>query len=293
MITSRWKGLAVLLTFAISSIGVTGATEANASRSSHKPRVARIAQAAHEKDDTLLGTTTTFKYKQRKLLFSRNGAGGLAYVPGRADRSRPLPIVVFLHGLNADEQMHPWLNGREGDLRILADHLVESGLVESFVLAAPTHTRFATGTKSMWPDFDLADFVHETANALNGHAQIDASRIILIGHSAAGCNVGGGILGPKVRTSGLLANVVVDTCMKPEIEAALAAQTESTQLRIYWQPSWERSFDELRASCDAHPRACKVEEIDAPGKVPHNTILPLAITRALTEFLPAQKGPSL
>lgn len=285
MSTTRWNALAVL---AVGLASLAIALEPPAHASDAHPRM-RVARVAHHVEGAPLGTTTTFKYKQRKLLFSRNGAGGLAYVPAGADRSRPLPIVVFLHGLNAEEQMHPWLNGHEGDLRSLADQLIGSGAVESFVLAAPTHTRYATGIKSMWPDFDLADFVGETSRALRGDVQVDTSRVILIGHSAAGCNVAGGILGPKARMPGLLANVVVDTCMKPEIEAALAAQTETTQLRVFWQPNWERSFDELRASCDAHPRACRVEEIDAPGKVPHNTILPLAFTRALTEFLPAQK----
>ncbi len=275
--------MSALIAVTLASVALSGVSDAYASHA-HRSRTSRMAKAV---EDTPLGLTTTFAYKQRKFLFSRNADGGLAYIPARADRSGKLPLVVFLHGLNPEEQMHPWVNGREGDLRLVADKLVREGDVESFVLAAPTHTRFATGTKAMWPNFDLADFVSETERALTGRVNIDTSRVILVGHSGAGCNPNGGILGKKATMPNLLARVVVDTCMTPEIESALAALPGPTQLRVYWQPSWERSFDELRASCETRPGACKIEQIDAPGKVPHNTILPIALTRALTELIPA------
>lgn len=238
------------------------------------------------------GVTVTFPYEQRRYLFSRQGNGGLAYVTEGAARGAMLPTVVFLHGMNATEEMHPWVSGPT-DLRPLVERLVESGQLAPLILAAPTHTRYATGATWMWPEFDVEDFLAATEHALGGAAHVDRSRVVLVGHSAAGCNPTGGLIGPLVRFEArrLLAVVAVDTCLDPDIEASLVELSQKTELRVYWQRSWSRSFDGLQRSCQTGARPCTVEEIEGTGGVPHNTILPAALTRALPALLPGPGAP--
>ena len=187
--------LATTLTVATLLVGALGHTKP-AQRAPRAPRAT--------------GTTIAFPYEQRRLLHSRNGSGGLAYVTsGELERGAALPVVVFLHGMNADEQMHPWFSSPSGDLRAVVEPLVASGSVAPFILAAPTQTRFATGATVMWPRFDLADFLDATDRALDGLAHVDRGRVIVVGHSAAGCNVEGGILGEGVRASKAMAILAI------------------------------------------------------------------------------------
>lgn len=228
------------------------------------------------------GLTVTFPYQQRRLLYSRDGHGGLAYVTSGAPRGARLPVVVFLHGMNADEQVHPWFGPPYGDLRLVVDPLVAAGRVAPFVLAAPTHTRFATGATVMWPRFDLADFLDATEASLGGVAHVDRTRVVLVGHSGAGCNPEGGILGEGIWGARPMAVLAVDTCIGPRVGAELAALSERSSLRLFWQSSWPRPVADLAETCPL----CRVEEItDLPG-VPHVAILPESLRRVLPELLP-------
>lgn len=230
------------------------------------------------------GTTITFPYEQRRLLHSRNGNGGLAYVTsGEVERGASLPVVVFLHGMNADGQMHPWFNSPYGDLRTVVEPLVSSGSVAPFILAAPTQTRFATGATVMWPRFDLGDFLDATERALDGLAHVDRERVIVVGHSAAGCNVEGGILGDGVRATKAMAILAIDTCVDDRVIPELAATAASTRVQFYWQKAWARPIEALSSTCES----CSIEEVElTPARTAHSAIVPEALRRALPELLP-------
>lgn len=222
------------------------------------------------------GTTVTFPYKQRKLLYSKNGNGGLAYVtPGG---SGTLPTVVFLHGMNADGVMHMWL-GEKGDLRPLADKLVADGKTSRFVLAGPTHTRFATGATVMWHDFDLDAFLDATDAALEGSAKTDRSKVIVVAHSGGGCNLDGGIFAEsKTKPIAVLA---VDTCVDEKTNEKLAELSKTSSVRVTWQKEWKRPIEDLEKTC----ASCRVEELVDLGKAPHDAILPETLKRALPTLL--------
>jgi len=231
------------------------------------------------------GATVVFPYRQRRLLYSRNASGGLAYVTSRALPGASLPVVVFLHGMNADEIVHPWFGPPYGDLRLVLESLVAEGKIAPLVLAAPTHTRYATGATVMWPRFDLGDFLDATEAALGATAKLDRSRVIVIGHSAAGCNGTGGILAESVRRAKPLAIVDVDGCVDEASIPALVQAAAAAPVRFFWQRTWARPIPELESACPA----CKVEEVTelAGGPSPHVTILAEALRRALPELLPA------
>jgi hypothetical protein len=247
----------------------------------HTDPAHKEAQAARE-----AGTTITFPYRQRRLLHSRHGNGGLAYVTSGAERGASLPVVVFLHGMNPDEQMHMWFSLPNGDLRTVLEPLVSSGSVAPFILAAPTQTRFATGARVMWPRFDLADFLEATESALDGRAHVDRSRVIVVGHSAAGCNVDGGIVGEGVRSTRPLAILAVDTCVDDRVVPELATMATSTRVRLFWQRGWARPIEALARACES----CEIEEVAdlGPTQSAHSAILPEALRRALPELLPAR-----
>ena len=233
--------------------------------------------------DAPSGATFLFPYQQRRFLYSRNAKGGLAYVTSGAARGASLPVVVFLHGMNPDELVHPWFGPPYGDLRPVVESLVTSGKVAPLVIAAPTHTRYATGATVMWPHFDLEDFLATTEAALGGAATIDRTRIIVVGHSGAGCNASGGILAESVRRARPRALLDVDGCVNETVAGALAQASQATPVHFFWQRTWARPVSELANACPA----CKVEEItDLAGSSPHVAILPEALNRALPSLLP-------
>jgi hypothetical protein len=238
--------------------------------------------------DTTSGATVLFPYHQRRLMYSRNPNGGLAYVSAGAVRGAPLPVVVFLHGMNSDERIHPWFGPPYGDLRPLIESLVASGKVAPLVVAAPTHTRYATGATVMWPRFDLDDFLGATEAALGDTWKLDRSRVLLVGHSAAGCNATGGLFAERPRDRKLLGLIDVDGCLDDSIATQLAEAASSTRVQFFWQHTWPRPTAELPQLCPA----CKVVEIVGlpSGTSPHLSILPAALRRVLPEFFPAEQN---
>lgn len=223
--------------------------------------------------------TVVFPYNQRTLLYSRNPSGALAYVTSGATPGASLPIVVFLHGINVGAEMNMWFAAPRVDLRSIAEELVRSNRTGPFILAAPTHTRYATGASVMWPRFDLADFVTATEAALGASAHVDRSRVIVVGHSAAGCNPSGGIIGDGVRKARPMAVVAVDTCVSSELTELATA----VPVRFYWQKTWSRPVDDLTQRCGG----CVVEELADLRGIAHDAILPEALRRALPALLPS------
>jgi hypothetical protein len=138
----------------------------------------------------------------------------------------------------------------------------------------------------MWPRFDVGDFLDATDAALGELARTDRSRIIVVGHSGAGCNPTGGLFSESVLGLQPSALVDVDGCVDDAVSASLAllAAAGRTRVRFFWQRTWPRPIRELEAACGA----CKVEEVAAlpTGAAPHVAILPEALRRSLPELLP-------
>lgn len=235
------------------------------------------------------GRTVTFPYKQRQYLFSRNGPGGLAYLPAGATAagatsSRALPVVVFLHGMNPEALVHMWFGPPYGDLRPVADAIVGGGAAP-FVLAAPTHARYATAAAVMWHDFDLTDFLDTTEHALSEAgtgARFDRGRVIVVGHSGGGCNPTGGLFSESVAAARPLAVLAIDTCVDEKVTPALTELASRAPVRFYWQKTWARPVEQLAEACST----CAVEEIVGLGATGHERILPEVLRRALPELLP-------
>lgn len=227
------------------------------------------------------GNTVTFPYRQRQLLYSRDSAGGLAYVPRGAPADAPLPLVVFLHGMNPSGVVHMWFGPPYGDLRGVVDELVSTKKTAPFVLAAPTHTRYATGATVMWHDFDLADFVDATARALGARARIDRERVIVVGHSGGGCNPSGGIFAGRGEGARPVAVLAVDTCVDDRTVPAMARLSRETRVLFYWQKTWPRPTADLARGCPQ----CEIHEVADLGATGHVRILPEALRQSLPAIL--------
>ena len=234
--------------------------------------------------------TLYFPHQDGRFLhrFQRNG--GAAVVPERESSEQPLPIVVFLHGTNSTSEPHLWLGGGGKDLRPLVKRLIDSGQVEPFVLAAPSQTKNAGLAATVWQGFDLNAFVDDVVRATEGQVSIDRSRVVLSGHSGAGCNPRGG-LAADYWSAGVplpLALVSIDPCLDRKMGGAFARRPTEVPLLLWWQPAiWVRQpskFEAALALGKPEQRVDRVRELPPMGPNPHEAILPVAFESALREL---------
>jgi hypothetical protein len=136
--------------------------------------------------------------------------------------------------------------------------------------------------------------VRSTEDALGGRAHVDTSRVILVGHSAAGCNANGGLLKTAARRGEITLHtiVAVDVCMGARRGHALGQADPRTSVAVFWQlESWKRDPAEYRASfMSSRSQAGDVGdaflEIRDLGAEPHKAIVRRALHHALPRLLP-------
>jgi len=234
--------------------------------------------------------TLYFPHQDARFLYRFQRNGGAAVVPESASPEQPLPLVVFLHGTNSSSEPHMWLGGGGKDLRPLVKRLIESGDVQPFVLAAPSQTKNAGLAATVWQGFDLNGFVDDVVRATDGVANIDRSRIVLAGHSGAGCNPSGG-LAADFWSAGValpLALVSIDPCLDRKMGGAFARRPTEVPLLLWWQPAiWLREpakFEAALARDKPEERVDRLRELPPMGANPHEAILPVAFESALREL---------
>ena len=241
--------------------------------------------------------TLYFPHDDAHFLYRFQHNGGAAVLPEGAAAEEPLPVVVFLHGTNPTSEPHMWLGGGGKDLRPLVKRLIEAGQVQPFVLAAPSQTKNAGLAAKVWQGFDLNSFVDDVVRATDGQVTIDRTRIVLAGHSGAGCNPSGG-LAADFWSAGVplpLALVSIDPCLDRKMGGAFARRPTEVPLLLWWQPAiWVRQpakFEAALARDKPEERVDRVRELPPMGANPHEAILPVALESALRElFGTAQAG---
>lgn len=235
--------------------------------------------------------THYFAYADERLLRWPQHDGGAVFVPGGAVDEEPLALVVLLHGTNPNAYLHLWLGGGGRDLRPFAASLVHTEQVLPFVLAAPSQTRSAGSGAALWNAFQLRTFVEAIEDALVGAVQIDRQRIVVFGHSAAGCNPEGGLASDFWTAEGVSAwaLVSVDPCLDAQMGTAMARRPSTVPLWVWWQSrSWQRSPVDFWAALTlmtGDARTDRMQKLAAPEPNPHETIVPLAFERTLRELL--------
>jgi len=239
-----------------------------------------------------------FPFDDARYLRGGQENGGMVFVPplDGEDADDALPLVVFLHGVNPSSALHPWLGGAvTTDLTKLASAMIDAGRTRPFLLAAPTESRDAMAGRRMWQSFDLDAFVDAVDASLAGKANVARDRVIVLGHSGAGCNPDGGLLKIATHPGAIVpaALVAIDTCLDEESGDALGSAPAGTQVFVRWQRAlWSRPVDRFVDAFDAAAHASGRAELDmreglASGGNPHEEIVP----ESLTELLPALLEP--
>jgi len=227
---------------------------------------------------------------------------GRAFVHGSIATvtEKPTPIVVFLHGMNTDRIKYRWMGGgQEGDVRRIVAELMEAGSIVPMIVAGPSTIDPVTASNAvlLWPAFDLDGFLDRTAARLAGIATIDRSRVVVVGHSGAGCNIRGGLATALRAKTAPFAELVIDTCMATDFAKAMAHAPPATNVIVSWQSiSWEdRFFDDFRhlfkreLKKAAPPLPGVLRELDyvQPTQAsPHDAMVGLTLRRWLPRLLP-------
>jgi hypothetical protein len=236
--------------------------------------------------------TATFEFEDARFLRSVDHDGGLVYEP--APSSDTLPLLVFLHGVNESGPLHRGLGPGAFDLRSLADDLATQSLTTSFVVAGPSQNKEAWTGSRLWAGFDLDAFVSAAEAALPSGGRIDRARIVVAGHSGAGCNTTGGILAPEGKIKPL-ATLALDTCMDEDFGKLLGEAAQRSPVHVFYQTAlWPRDVDAFtkafQSACGDHPAF--IEKLDVSSANPHEDLAPIALRQVLPKLLPKEADDS-
>lgn len=232
--------------------------------------------------------TVYFHHQDEQLLLPNQEQGGAAFFSEKLSAGRAVPLIVFLHGTNEDGELHLWLGGGERDLRPVASELMRSRRAPPFVLASPSQTRGAAQPRTLWSSFDLSEFVQDVERATAGRIKVDRGKVVLAGHSGAGCNPTGGLAASPTKAIKPAAIVSIDPCLDAELGAAFAQRPATLPLTVFWQSAvWPRSPDRFWAALTADKPAQRVDrmtKLAVSGATAHDAIVPLALEHIAREL---------
>lgn len=239
------------------------------------------------------GKSFDFEFHDEEYLLPRQHAGGRAYVPKKVTADEPVPLVVFLHGVNRRNRLHMWLGSGPADLRARMDKWIARGDLPPAVLAAPSQTRDALWPGMLWTGIDLDEFVAAAERAVAGRARISRDQVIVAGHSGAGCNMDGGLLNiaaarGAIRPIGIIA---LDTCLDAEVGQALGRASETTRVATYWQSViWRRKVVDFAIGFglvrqEYPPGNDWFEHVHPRGRRPHDALVAPSLLQAISVML--------
>jgi len=231
---------------------------------------------------TASASDVTFAFDDARLLRENETEGGLVHTYGTGVEA---PLVVFLHGVNDGGLVHRGLGAGTFDVRAIVDELIDEGLIEPPVLAGPSQTRDAWSGAKLWNGLDLGAFVDATERASG--TKIDRARVILVGHSGAGCNTGGGLLGPMTSVRPL-AIIALDPCMDERFARAWVSAADVSPIHIAYQDLiWPREYAAFKAVIDGTKgKPIAITRHNAPTANPHEEVVRLGLRAALPKWLP-------
>jgi hypothetical protein len=220
-------------------------------------------------------------------------------VPKQITADTPVPLVVFLHGVNRRNRLHMWLGAGPADLRARFETSIARGDLPPAILAAPSQTRDALWPGTLWTGIDLDEFVAAAEKAVAGRARIARDRVIVAGHSGAGCNLEGGLLKiaadrGAIRPIGIVA---LDTCFDAEVGQALGRASELTQIAAYWQSvMWNRNVVDFAIGFglvrqEYPPGTDWFEHVNPKGRWPHDALVAPSLLEAVSVFLGPYAAP--
>ena len=199
--------------------------------------------------------------------------------------------------------------GNEGDVRRIVQDLIDKKAIPPVVLAGPSSIVELAVTMSnaltSWPAFDLDTFIARTIVAICGTRRRSIrSRVLIAGHSGAGCNVKNGIASALlgVKRSTVLAGLVIDVCMQTDLATALNQVSKDTSVVVSWQEiSWSnrpttdfrRYFQRAAGANPPSPGVLRELELVQPNAPsPHDAMVPITLKKWLPRFFPKAAAPA-
>jgi hypothetical protein len=248
------------------------------------------------------GTSFDYEYDGKAEGHPERRWFGRAFVHRQAAAlaGQALPVLVFIHGNNAEKIKFRWMGGgQEGDVRRIISEMIEAGQVPPMLVAAPSSIDPNTmgAAAATWPAFDLDLFLDRTIERLGGAANVDRGRVLVAAHSGGGCNMRGG-LASAMRAKGtpILAGLAIDTCLFFDLAKDLAHASPSTHVVVSYQTiSWpEREFvgftnffkKEVKKAPPAQPgvlREVFYQEQVVAGI--HDAMVPITLRKYLPQIL--------
>lgn len=237
------------------AVPARGEPAKKATKAKKAKKVKRVAQKKPPPPPPLDGTTFDYDYDGKADGHPERRWMGRVFVHKKAAEraGHPLPLLVFMHGNNAEKIKYRWMGGgSEGDLRRIVAEMIEAGLVPPMLVAGPSSIDPYTMTNAgaAWPSFDLDLFVDKTAERLGQAAVVDRGRVMVAAHSGGGCNIRGGLAtAMRPKNLPLLAGFSIDTCMLLDLAVHMAKSPPTTHVVVTWQNlSWpDREFDAFKA----------------------------------------------
>ena len=251
----------------------------------------------------LEGTTYDYDYDGKEIGHPERRWLGRAFVHKKAAEmaGQPLPVLVFIHGLNAEKIKYRWMGGgQEGDVRRIVSEMIEAGTAPPMIVAAPSSVDPATITNAgfTWPAFDLDNFLDRTAKRLGSAATLDPARVIVAAHSGGGCNIKGGLATAiRAKKTPVLAGISIDTCMLFDLAKALAHAPSRMHVVVTWQSiSWDRELTgfsryfqrEVKSAPPVQPGVLReLYHEKRPGPRAHDAMVGVTLRKYLPRILGA------
>jgi hypothetical protein len=293
--------IALATLFAVPTERAVGAPRAKTAQHLKKGAVKKRRAKKPAPPPPLEGATYDYAYDAKGTGHLERRWLGRAFVHKKAAElgNKPLPVLVFIHGLNKEKIKYRWMGGgSEGDVRRIVSEMIESGATPPMIVAAPSSIDPATiaNAGSAWPAFDLDNFLDRTAKRLDGVATLDTSRVIVAAHSGGGCNIKGGLATAiRARKTPVLAGLSIDTCMLFDLAKALAHAPSTMHVIVTWQSlSWDRELTgfsryfqrELKNAPPPQPGVLReLYHEKHPGPMPHDAMVGVTLKKYLPRIL--------
>ncbi len=258
--------------------------------------VRQIAPTAYPHYD--MTDVVTFAFDDARLLARGQRRAGATWVTPTARPGEPLPLLIYLHGLNRDRIHHRWLHGSQWDMRTIVGPLAVEGRVGPMAVAVPSTTSDdAQSDRTIYRAFDVAAFVDATAAALAEQGfVIDRARVILTAHSASSCAERNGFFaGVGARAAPVLLDI--DGCMSQRFARLLATAPPWQQVIVLYQDwMWRRDYSGFlrvweRFTQGAPAGQRSVQYYRMRGIDVHNQIVPVALREWLPRLVPPIAEP--